>query len=326
MDSDEYFWMVYKFHINAPVDQSAPWVYRIATPWLASFGTEKQIADGTAFFAINLMSSLLIALLLVPWLRNFIASFAIRVLVIVLFLTEWHAPTRFHLLPSDVCRSAVHAVLAHRLPRHRSHPSLAVGVGGATDDADCVARNTGSRINDPGAVGVHQCSAADVPAVGAVPSHGAGMALRPACRVGYGGVVHAWIRIASEPVHSERAIPRQMLEEKPLFTWVLAWFFTFGPSVVALVIADASRARQFLRDLTGFRISARHGRCLWLRGWNRYGADTHLVVPGGLCVGRSSHRTICVAACQRSTRCAVDWRTSRLGAYLLVDPVPVIQP
>jgi hypothetical protein len=39
-----------------------------------------------------------------------------------------------------------------------------------------------------------------------------------------------------------------MSRQKPVFTWVLAWFFTFGPGVVAVICTDWKGALAFLRQ------------------------------------------------------------------------------
>jgi len=251
LDSDEYYWMAYKFHINVPVDQSAPWVYRIATPWLASFATANQIASGTPFFAINLASSLLIALLLVTLLRNFIASPAVRIIVIVLFLTEWHAPTRFiyyhpmYVDPLFMLFLLMGCIVIDRtrhLPlRLAAPPLMLISLLGTLDRESMIVLPVAFVI-----ARMRTCRES-----GRLRAIALGWLAAP---LGV-SVAALWfthrIGIASEP-YSPMAIPRQMLREKPLFTWVLGWCFTFGPSVVALVIADARRAVQLLRDRPDF--------------------------------------------------------------------------
>lgn len=71
----------------------APFVYRIGTPLLASLVAPHHIIDG--FRDVNVVANLLAAALLVLWLRRYIQNWKLRVLLSALYLTLWLGPTRF---------------------------------------------------------------------------------------------------------------------------------------------------------------------------------------------------------------------------------------
>jgi hypothetical protein len=71
----------------------APFVYRIGVPFLvaACFGDDLLFG----FKAVNVVANLVTTLLFVLWLRPFVARAWLRLLLLSLFLTQWHGPTRF---------------------------------------------------------------------------------------------------------------------------------------------------------------------------------------------------------------------------------------
>jgi hypothetical protein len=70
-----------------------PLVYRIGTPLLASLVLPNNLILGMKL--VNLVAAVLASLLLLVWLRFYIADWRIRTLLCLLFITQWHGPTRF---------------------------------------------------------------------------------------------------------------------------------------------------------------------------------------------------------------------------------------
>src|SRR5205823_5871753 len=63
-----------------------------------------------------------------------------------------------------------------------------------------------------------------------------------------------------------------IVRNKPIFTWVLAWFFTFGPPAIALVAAGRTEVWAFLR--TRPEIGAHVAACGVLGFFAGTGSDT----------------------------------------------------
>jgi hypothetical protein len=92
-DSDEYFRMAQQFAAGEPVSAAAPYVYRVLTPWVVARCCADDLQQG--FLLTNLAAGAALALLLVFWLRRFVDSAAIRLLMVAAYAMQWHAPVRF---------------------------------------------------------------------------------------------------------------------------------------------------------------------------------------------------------------------------------------
>lgn len=71
----------------------APFVYRIGTPFLASLIPGSDVPG--AFRAVNLLANVLAVILLGLFLASYIRSWRVRTLLLVLYVVNWLAPTRF---------------------------------------------------------------------------------------------------------------------------------------------------------------------------------------------------------------------------------------
>jgi hypothetical protein len=71
----------------------APFVYRIGTPWLAALVPGDDVLTG--FRVVNLLANVLAVVLLMLFLRSYIESWRVRALLLVLYMANWLAPTRF---------------------------------------------------------------------------------------------------------------------------------------------------------------------------------------------------------------------------------------
>jgi hypothetical protein len=92
-DSDEYFLMAQQFAAGEPVTAATPYAYRVLTPWLVATCCAGDIQRG--FLLVNLLSGLALSVLLIYWLRHFIARPGVRVLMAAAFALQWHGPIRF---------------------------------------------------------------------------------------------------------------------------------------------------------------------------------------------------------------------------------------
>ncbi len=92
-DSDEYFLMAQQFAGGEPVTAAAPYAYRVLTPWLVATCCAGDIQRG--FLLVNLLSGVALSILLIYWLRHFIARPGVRVLMAAALALQWHAPIRF---------------------------------------------------------------------------------------------------------------------------------------------------------------------------------------------------------------------------------------
>jgi hypothetical protein len=87
-----------------PITGPLPWIYRVGTPFLAA--TFSPLTGGdlvSSFKLINIAASALTTLLLTIYLRRHVGSVYARLIVMFLFLTQWHAPVRFaYFYPTSV--------------------------------------------------------------------------------------------------------------------------------------------------------------------------------------------------------------------------------
>ena len=85
--------MAYQFTQGLKVSSEAPFVYRIGTPFLVSVFFKDHLLFG--FKVVNILANLLATLLLTFWLRLYLSDWRVRVLLVGLFITQWHGPVRF---------------------------------------------------------------------------------------------------------------------------------------------------------------------------------------------------------------------------------------
>jgi hypothetical protein len=70
----------------------APFVYRIGTPLLVSLFFRSNLLQG--FKVVNIVANAVTTVLLILFLRLYLASWRLRLLLALLFITQWHAPIR----------------------------------------------------------------------------------------------------------------------------------------------------------------------------------------------------------------------------------------
>jgi hypothetical protein len=247
-DADEYYWMAVLMQKDAPVIGSAPWVYRIGTPWLASFAPKPRIANAVPFFVINIASAIASALLLAIWLRRFVRSSFVRVLLVVLFIAAWHAPTRFvyyypmYVDPLFIAFMMLGVLLVdatrHGAPE-RAAPVLTLVsfLGTLCRESMLLVPLAFLCVHNPLSAGKGRWRPVRDTVAALAPLAASVLAL-------------AYVRAVAFPTepYSASAEALAMVRKKPVFTWILAWFITFGPGVLAVICFDGRRARRFLQE------------------------------------------------------------------------------
>lgn len=92
-DGVEYYSLAKQMIGKETLKGDGPYVYRIGTPFLASLIPLDDIS--LRFKIANIIACLVLVVLLAYWLRLYIPNAAIRLIMMLLFMTQWHAPIRF---------------------------------------------------------------------------------------------------------------------------------------------------------------------------------------------------------------------------------------
>ena len=98
-DGISYYSIAEKFCQNSKIIEQGPFVNRIGTPFLVSFLIKLKVTNSilTGFKIINIIASLICALLLYYWLLINNIKFIINYIVNLIFITTWIGPLRFTL-------------------------------------------------------------------------------------------------------------------------------------------------------------------------------------------------------------------------------------
>lgn len=243
-DSDEYFLMAQQLGSGEAITAAAPYAYRVLTPWLVArlFG---DIQLG--FLIVNLAAGTALALLLTFWLRHFVASAGVRLLMVAAYALQWHGPLRFvfyypaYVDPLFQVFVVAALIVAERLV---SRPALATGLGVAGLTAlGTAARETMLMVPAAGLLGAVLARRAAEWAWPVV-SLAAGIAVfttiyfgTPQARAGYGLADAVWLHLTNKPVESI----------------LLVWFIAFGP-MLAVVLFDWRATAAFLRRRPGLAL------------------------------------------------------------------------
>lgn len=240
-----------------PVTATAPFAYRPVTPWLAakldpwlarviSPERARAIEDDTGhkgvapFYAVNIVATLVLLGMMLAYLRCFIGEAWVRLLVVTVWMAAWHAPARYvYFNPVNIepvfIASLAAGLLAIEKTRHLSPMASALWITPIALLAT-LCRESGFLIAAAFVASrpLWRLPKRDYPAV-VMPALAVVLALAVARQVG-------------SPAHDYQpwAEPLAMISTKPLHTWVLAWFFTFGPAAVAIIVAASGSVRQLL--------------------------------------------------------------------------------
>jgi hypothetical protein len=247
-DGDEYYAMAEQMAAGETPHAAAPYVYRLATPWLVAKIWPTEIVTG--FRTINVAAAATTALLLLVWLRRFVAERWARLLAVTLFIVEWHGPARF---------VSYYPVYVDPLV----FPFLILGLI-LIDSLRASAGDTTTRLLQLTAVCIAGTLCREVMIVVPVALLFARYALLPGgARLRGTPISDAllWLPLAATigTLALTRVLTHPRLTfswidtvifhvvNKPLYTWVLAWFITFGP-VLALVFYDSRRGWHALAE------------------------------------------------------------------------------
>jgi hypothetical protein len=254
-DSDEYYWMTYTMAMHQPIRASAPWVYRVLVPWLASVPSRVLLTRGYPYYvlaypyyAINVAAAFITTILLIVWLRRFVESRVIRLIIVALFLAEWHGPARFvYFYPMYVDPPFIAFLLGGLMLIERGRED-APGSISPLLTAVCVLGTLcrESMILIPLTFIVAHNPFATRP--GASHWRRDFAALCAPLVGSFVALAFAHAVVAPKFAYATSEGAAAMLKQKPIFTWVLAWFITFGPAVIAVICCDARRTLRFLRD------------------------------------------------------------------------------
>jgi hypothetical protein len=245
-----------------PIAAEGPFVYRIATPWLASVINPalKRITprwlddlvdyatgldDVLPFYLINAAASLLFAVLFLRYLRSFIASAWLRLLLLAMWLAQWHTPARLLFFnPVNVEPLFLLAIMAGltAIEEQRAAPAWRAAIvlvplaflGTLCRESMVLLPVAFVASRRPLAVAARrdwrEALLIASPLVATVAAL-------------------AFTRYIAAPTNAYEPLaePLRMLRNKPVDSWVLAWFFTFGPAAIALMASAAPTLWTFLR-------------------------------------------------------------------------------
>ena len=247
-DSDEYYALAEQLASGAPVTASAPYVYRVLTPWIVARCCAAHIQQG--FLIVNVMAGALGAVVLAIWLRRFVADWRVRALVTTAFVFEWLSPIRYVYYNPVYCDALLLLFLPLGLiclERCAERPSAANAIAlVATTGVGILAREM--MVLVPLAALLHRgLWTRSRGAVRVAALAGPLVAAAAATVIAHRG---------TEPrvAYSVVAAVGSQLRHKPLFSLVLPWFIAFGP-LIAIVLYDWRETLRFLRreqHLAGF--------------------------------------------------------------------------
>lgn len=261
-DAQKYQAMSVQFSASRrPIVEQGPFVYRVGVPWLASalqprveraFGgwqrrIDAQVGMGgvAPFFVINIVAALAASVLLLIYVMRFVPGAVIPVVLVIAWMATWHAPVRFvHFYPVNVDAAFLVVLLGALLTIEttRHWPALASAL------AVTPVVFAGTLVRESMVVGALAFAAARL---AGKRDHRPGDGHRWAIVIPFaawvaGMVVVRQIAVANPP-YEPIAEAAGMAREKPVFTWVLAWFFTFGAPAIALLAAGFREAFAIVR-------------------------------------------------------------------------------
>ncbi|HET9493962.1 MAG TPA: hypothetical protein VFR15_07010 [Chloroflexia bacterium] len=241
-DGVEYHAMAEQIEAGQPLLARAPHVYRPGVPLLVALlpGEDTILKFGL----VNLFAAGLSVALFVVWLRLYVGVWWVRALLVVLYVTMWHAPTRFvffypvYIDPWFVVCVLGGLIVVHRLGRDRTDLAL-IALLSAITFAGVLFREAALAL--PAALLTR-----DVPRLW---TRRLPLDLVP---LGAGAVALWLARSADGPFRPQQSHPYELVDvairwlyDKPPPTIALAWFTAFGP-VLVLAIFFAGDALRFL--------------------------------------------------------------------------------
>jgi len=230
-------------------EEQAPFVYRIGTPFLAALFFKHNLLLG--FKVVNIIASIVAVALFVVWLRLYISNWKIRTLLVILFITQWHAPMRYaYFMPVETHSwlfvfllaglIVIHKAKTRRTPIVICTLCLITLVGVFFRETAILVPIALLFAANP--FKYENCSLSSV-RIGKRPP----LIFFIPLLLGIIGIATVHLIASQTNDYSYMTEAARWAYNKPLLTYVLAWFIAFGPITIVLVY-DWRRALTFLGD------------------------------------------------------------------------------
>ena len=235
-DADHYFLLTQQLAAGETVTAAAPYAYRKLAPWIVAQCCGSDIQRG--FLFLNLAAGASLAVLLALWLRGFVQSAGIRLLIVAAFALQWHAPLRFAFYYPVYIDPLFQVFLLAALIVGERLTAQSAAIAGA---AYVVLVAAGTYAREVMLV-VPMCALA-----GAVVSRRGGSYRWPALALAAGIAAFMAARINTNPAGGYRFLDAVALHlaNKPVESLALVWFIAFGP-LLAVVLFDWRATLAFL--------------------------------------------------------------------------------
>ncbi len=246
-DGDEYFFATEQRVAHETIRAEAPYVYRVAMPWLVANTFPDRIEFGYRFY--NIAAAAASAFILFVWLDRFGVRPGIAALTTILYIASWIGPARFlyyypiYVDPPFIALGMLALLLIHGIRQAFTWTRL------LAVSAVCFA----------GALVRETMLIVPIAFLFANVRFGAGDGKPSRVPAAALAIPLAATLVAIVLCHLVPAEPRRVIgipenslylfRNKPLFTIPLSFFLTFGP-VIAVVLYDWRAVRAFLMKHT----------------------------------------------------------------------------
>lgn len=236
-DADHYFLMTQQLAAGDTVTAAAPYAYRMLAPWIVAQCCAGDIQRG--FLFLNLAAGASLAVLLAWWLRGFVQSAGIRLLIVAAFALQWHAPLRFAFYYPVYIDPLFQVFLLAALIVGERLMTRSTATAGA---AYAVLVAAGTYAREVMLV-VPVCALAGA-VVARRPSRSYAW---PVLALAAGIAAYMAARVNTDPVGGYRFLDAIALHlaNKPIESLALVWFIAFGP-LLAVVLFDWRATLAFL--------------------------------------------------------------------------------
>jgi hypothetical protein len=247
-DGVEYYSIAEQFSHGHLPQASAPFVYRIGTPFLASLIPTGNLLD--AFWLVNALANAAAVFLLYVFLRMHLADWRIRTILLAMFMLQWHGPVRFAFYyPAYTDPFSFVFLLAGLIliAKFKDDPTIArsvvlgivIFIGVLFREVTLLVALIVPFIENPIDAGIFQWKGLRVK-IGSLRAS----AFLPLL-LGLCGIVLTHMIATKTNSYSFARTAYEWAYEKPLPTYVLSWFIAFGP-ILAIVLYDIKACWTFL--------------------------------------------------------------------------------
>lgn len=236
-DADHYFLMTQQLAAGETVTAAAPYAYRQLAPWIVAQCCDGDIQRG--FLLLNLAAGASLSVLLALWLRGFVRSAGIRLLIVAAFALQWHAPLRFAFYYPVYIDPLFQVFLLAALIVGERLTAQSPAIAGA---AYVVLVAAGTYAREVMLV-VPMCALAGA----MVSRRGLPSLTWPAAALAAGMAAFLAAHLNTDPAGGYRFLDAVALHltNKPVESLALVWFIAFGP-LLAVVLFDWRATLAFL--------------------------------------------------------------------------------